>query len=64
VKVRVDPLNRFAEFDLTFYNSDEYNHYKKKLLKYLKAEGFLDSSEEKTFIIKFRDRLYEVKLNN
>jgi len=63
MKVRVDPLNCRGEFDIEFYNSKEFKICKKSLMKYLKAEGFLEDFNKKTFIISFFEHTYEILLN-
>lgn len=64
MKVRVDPLNYKGEFDIEFYNSKEFKVCKKSLMRYLKAEGFLEDHDKKTFVISFFDHTYEILLNS
>lgn len=57
-KFRIDPIDKYGNFDVDFFASEDYTSESKLLYKYLSLEGFLD--DEKKFFIDFRDRKWEI----
>lgn len=55
---RIDPIDKYGNFDVDFFSSEEYKEESKKLHEYLLIEGF--DQNDKEFFIDFRNRKWEV----
>jgi hypothetical protein len=55
---RIDPIDKFGNFDVDFFASEEYKDESRKLHEYLLVEGFDET--DKPFFIDFRNRRWEI----
>jgi len=55
---RIDPIDKFGNFDVDFFAAEEYKDESKKLHEYLLIEGF--DQNDNSFFIDFRNRKWEI----